>query len=81
MLVHLLLRRLDRHLQSHEYLVDNHFTIADIAIGYALFLGKALKFDQYYKPQTAEYLQRLTDRPGFKRADEQGEPLELPDRG
>jgi glutathione S-transferase len=72
------LRRLDRHLESHEYLVDNRFTIADIAIGYALYLGRALKLDGQYKPQTAAYLQRLMDRPGFKRADEQGEPLSLP---
>ncbi|MDE0931484.1 MAG: glutathione S-transferase family protein [Halioglobus sp.] len=72
------LRRLDRHLESNEYLVDNRFTIADIAIGYALYLGRALKLDGQYKPQTAAYLQRLMDRPGFKRADEQGEPLSLP---
>ncbi len=72
------LRRLDSHLESHEYLVDNRFTIADIAVGYALYLGRALKLDERYKPQTAAYLQRLMDRPGFKRADEQGEPLLLP---
>jgi glutathione S-transferase len=72
------LRRLDRHLESHEYLVDNRFTIADIAIGYALYLGRALKLDGKYKPQTAAYLQRLMNRPGFKRADEQGEALSLP---
>ena len=74
------LRRLDRHLESHEYLVDNRFTIADIAVSYALYLGRALKFDQHYKPQTAEYLQRLMERPAFKRADQQGEPLQFPDR-
>jgi|TARA_R110002072_G_scaffold1533_1_gene12757 glutathione S-transferase len=74
------LRRLDSHLESHEYLVDNRFTIADIAVSYALYLGRALKFDQHYKPQTAEYLQRLMERPAFKRADEQGEPLQFPDR-
>jgi glutathione S-transferase len=72
------LRRLDEHLETHEYLVDNRFTVADIAVGYALYLGKALKFDERYKPQTADYLQRLMARPGFKRADDQGEPLQLP---
>lgn len=72
------LRRLDEHLQDHEYLVDNRFTIADIAVGYALYLGRALQFDERYKPQTAAYLQRLMERPGFIRADEQGEPLQLP---
>jgi len=72
------LRRLDHHLENHEYLVDNRFTIADIAVCYALYLGRALKLDERYQPQTAAYLQRLTERPGFKRADSQGEPLQLP---
>jgi glutathione S-transferase len=74
------LRRLDRHLESHEYLVDNRFTIADIAIAYALYLGRALKLDDRYKPQTAAYLERMMQRPAFKRAEEQGEPLKFPDR-
>ena len=72
------LRRLDRHLEANEYLVDKRFTIADIAVGYALYLGKALQLDERYKPQTMAYLERMMERPGFKRADEQGEPLQLP---
>jgi glutathione S-transferase len=72
------LRRLDEHLENHEYLVDNRFTVADIAVSYALYLGRALKFDERYQPQTAAYLQRMMARPAFKRADEQGEPLQLP---
>ena len=72
------LRRLDQHLENHEYLVDKRFTIADIAVGYALYLGRALKFEERYQPQTLAYLQRLMERPAFKRADEQGEPLQLP---
>jgi glutathione S-transferase len=75
------LRRLDRHLESHEFLVDNRFTIADIAVGYALYLGRALNLDRDYQPQTTAYLERLMERPAFKRADEQGEAFELPDRG
>ncbi len=75
------LRRLDRHLEQHEFLVDNRFTIADIAVCYALYLGRAIQFDQHYQPQTAAYLQRLMARPAFKRAEEQGEPLQFPSRG
>lgn len=75
------LRRLDNHLEQNEYLVDNRFTIADIAVGYALYLGRALKFEERYKPQTAAYLARLIERPAFKRADDQGEPMVFPDRG
>lgn len=71
------LRRLDAHLESREYLVDNRFTIADIAVGYALFLGVALKLDERYSPQARAYLERLTERPAFKRANDFGEPLQL----
>lgn len=73
------LRRLDQHLLDHEYLVDRRFTIADIAVGYALYLGRALKLDERYQPQTADYLDRLMQRPAFKRADAQGDPLVFPD--
>lgn len=75
------LRRLDHHLESHEFLVDNRFTIADIAVAYALYLGRGLKLDQKYQPQTTAYLERLMERPAFKRANEQGEAFELPDIG
>lgn len=72
------LRRLDRHLEKHEYLVDRRFTIADIAVGYALYLGRAMKFHERYQPQTADYLSRLMQRPAFQRADGKGEPMQLP---
>ncbi|RLQ21309.1 glutathione S-transferase family protein [Seongchinamella sediminis] len=75
------LRRLDEHLLEHEYLVDKRFTIADIAIGYALYLSRALQLDEHIKPQTRAYLERVTARPAFARADAMGEPLQLPERG
>ncbi len=75
------LRRLDAHLEQHEYLVDNRFTIADIAICYALYLGRTIGLHERYKPQTLAYLQRMTARPAFQRADSKAEPLQLPARG
>ncbi len=36
------LRRLDAHLENNAYLVDNRFTIADIAVTYALIFGQVL---------------------------------------
>ncbi len=62
------LRMLDAHLLENEFLVDNRFTVADIAIHYALFLGESLDIANDYKPQTQAYLQRLKERPGFQRA-------------
>jgi len=74
------LRRLDAHLENHDYLVDGRFTVADIAVGYALYLACALQLDDRFQPQTRAYLERLKQRPAFQRADAFGEPLVLPPR-
>jgi glutathione S-transferase len=62
------LRLLDAHLADREFLCDARFTIADIAIGFALYLGQTLGMADEYQPQTRRYLERLTQRPAFKRA-------------
>ncbi|MEL7185727.1 MAG: glutathione S-transferase family protein [Pseudomonadota bacterium] len=62
------LRRLDAHIDGREFLVDGRFTIADIAIGYALFFGRDLGLDGNYTPQVTRYLDRLIERPAFQRA-------------
>jgi glutathione S-transferase len=67
------LRMLDNHLVEREYLCDNRFTIADIAVGYALYLGNSLKLGEFaereFTPQLKDYLARLMERPAFKAAD------------
>ena len=60
------LRRLDATLLEREYLCDNRFTVADIAIGYALYFGSVLGLDKRYSTQVNEYLARLTARPAFQ---------------
>lgn len=72
------LRRLDAHLENNEFLVDNRFTIADIAVTYALFFGQVLKHDEKYRPQTKDYLARMMARPAFQKANSYGEPMQLP---
>jgi glutathione S-transferase len=62
------LRRLDAHIESREFLCDERFTIADIAVGYALHLGQSLGLDEKYSPQVNTYLARLQARPAFQRA-------------
>ncbi|MFT7141608.1 MAG: glutathione S-transferase [Sulfitobacter sp.] len=42
--------------------------MADIAVGYALFLGTTLGLDQRYKPNCQRYLAELMERPAFIRA-------------
>jgi glutathione S-transferase len=63
------LRRLDAHIKEREYLCDDRFTIADIAVGYALHLGQSLALDDKYTPQVREYLKRLQERPAFQKAE------------
>ncbi len=62
------LRLVNARLETAEWLCAGRFTAADIAVGYALFLGEATGLAQHYKPQTADYLKRLKARPAFQRA-------------
>ena len=62
------LRMLNARVTDHEYLVADRFTIADIACGYALYLGENLGISKAYKAPTQAYLERLKARPGFRQA-------------
>src|SRR5271165_6187515 len=62
------LRLLDSHIRTREYLCDNRFTIADIAVGFALYLGELLNIGGQYTPPVSAYLARLKARPAFMRA-------------
>ena len=59
------LRRLDAHIDGKKYLCAERFTIADIAVGYALFLGKVQGLSVDYSPQVSDYLAGLRKRPAF----------------
>ncbi len=62
------LRSVETALQDREFLCADRFTIADIAVHYALFLGRTLGLDARYKPRCRDYLERLMQRPAFQRA-------------
>jgi glutathione S-transferase len=62
------LRMLNARVTDHDYLVADRFTIADIACGYALYLGENLGISKAYKAPTQAYLERLKARPGFQQA-------------
>ena len=62
------LRRLDEHLLARKYVCDLRFTIADVAITYALHFGDLLGLSEYYTAQVADYLARMRSRDGFGRA-------------
>ena len=62
------LKLLDQHIQEREFLCAKRFTIADIAVGYALYLGEVNGFADRYSPAIRHYLDRLKARPAFIRS-------------
>ncbi len=62
------LRSVESALEGREYLCADRFTIADIAVGYALFMGISLGLNEYYKPNCQRYLKSLMEREGFIKA-------------
>lgn len=61
------LRMLNAHISDREFLCDGRFTIADIAVGFALYLGEWLNISDGYTPAVRSYLARLKQRPAFHR--------------
>jgi glutathione S-transferase len=53
---------------GRAFLCADRFTMADIAVHYALYLGRSLGLDARYKPHCLRYLDALTERPAFQRA-------------
>ncbi|MFT5577880.1 MAG: glutathione S-transferase [Paraglaciecola psychrophila] len=62
------LKTLEKALEGREFLVGNRFTLADIAVAYALFLGTTLGLDERYKPNCKRYLAQMMARPALIRA-------------
>ena len=70
------LERLSEHLLHHDYLCEDRFTIADIAIGFSLHLATLLQLEKNFSPQISAYLTRLKSRPAFMRAQAIGKELD-----
>ena len=64
------LRSVEAALEDREFLCAGRFTMADIAVHYALFLGETLGLAERYKPRSRDYLERLKERPAFRKARE-----------
>jgi glutathione S-transferase len=63
---HSRLRSVEAALEGgQEFLVADRFTMADIAVHYALFLGISLGLDERYKPNTRRYMELHMERPAF----------------
>ena len=62
------LRSVELATAHNEFLVANRFTIADIAVGFALQLSESLGLADGFKPNTKAYYERLKARPAFQKA-------------
>jgi glutathione S-transferase len=62
------LRSVEQATAEREFLCAGRFTIADICIGFALYLADTLGLREGFKPNTESYYKRLSARPAFQRA-------------
>ena len=67
---HARMRSVDARLADHEFIAAERFTVADIAIGYALKLAGIIGLDRDFSPRLTNYWSRLASRPAYARADE-----------
>ena len=61
------LRSVEQATADRDYLCAGRFTIADIAVGFALYLAETLGLRPGFKPNTEAYYQRLLARPALQR--------------
>ena len=60
--------KIENGLEGHEFLCGDRFTIADVNVGYALYLTKAIRRDAELTPNAKAYLDRMCARDGFQSA-------------
>ena len=61
------LRLLEKELATREYLCSNRFTIADICVGYALYLAKFIKIEEAFTPNIKRWTDVIFERNSFKK--------------
>lgn len=61
-------RSVEEGLSGRDYLCAERFTVADICVGYALYLAKTLGIDEALTPNVARWWKRLSEREAYRRA-------------
>jgi glutathione S-transferase len=61
-------RSVDSGLDGRDYLCAGRFTMADIAVGYALHLARTLGIDEAFTDNVRGWWDRLSQRPAYLRA-------------
>jgi len=62
------MRSVESALADQDYLCAGRFTVADIAVAYALVLARELGIEEVFTPNIARYWDRISARPAFQRA-------------
>jgi len=62
------LQHVTKQLQGRDWLCGDRLTLADISVGYAVYLGDYLRQSDRYSPEVTGYLERIKARPAFQRA-------------
>ena len=65
-------RSLETCLEGRNFLCADRFTVADIAVGYALFLAEDNEVNQVFTPNIKRYWEDLKKRPAFLRVQDIG---------
>lgn len=60
--------KVEGRLEGRDFLCGDRFTVADICVGYALYLARRIGLAEYLTPPLNVYLDRLMERDGFKAA-------------
>ncbi|MEM7779153.1 MAG: glutathione S-transferase family protein [Pseudomonadota bacterium] len=60
--------KIERRLETREYLCADRFTVADICVGYALVLAGNVGLDEGIPDSLKTYRKRLTSREAYQRA-------------
>jgi len=62
------MRSVESALADQDYLCAGRFTVADIAVAYALVLARELGIEEVFTPNIARYWDRISARPAFQKA-------------